>query len=311
MAEQRDPPPLVLPIGATEAGHPLLAVLHAQVAPAVLEPVLAHGGVWLNRNRVTDLHQPVPASGEIVLHRPPGNLYGQPQITQRDVCYEDDALLALNKQAGWYTTPTPWDALGNVRVALQAWLATREGRHAYLHLLHQLDRDTSGVLLCSRNPAVNPIMQQLFDRGHVIKEYLCLCSGQPAHESFTVHTGHGRGRAGRWRLYDLAAVGQVLPNGSRVKEAMTSFAVLRRGASASLLRATLHTGRTHQIRLHLAQVGHPLVGDVRYGGPAVLDGQAVAAYRLHAWRVSLPHPLRATPLIISAPLPPWVREFRA
>lgn len=311
MSEQGDPPPLMLSIGAAQVGHPLLAVLREQVAPEVLEPVLAHGGVWLNRSRVTDLHQPVPAGGEIVLHRPPGNVYRQPQISERDVCYEDDVLLALNKQAGWYTTPTPWDATGNIRTALQAWLVAREGAHAYLHLLHQLDRDTSGVLLCSRDLAINPLMQQLFDRGHVIKEYLCLCVGQPAQERFSVHTGHGRGRAGCWRLYDLAAVGQVLPNGSRVKEAMSSFAVLRQGTHASLLRATLHTGRTHQIRLHLAHAGHPLVGDVRYGGPAVLDGQAVEAHRLHAWRMSLPHPLRATPLVIRAPLPVWVREFRA
>lgn len=311
MPEYADPPPLVLPIAAGQVGKPLLAVLRAQVPPAVLKPVLAHGGVWLNGSRVADMQQAVPAAGELVLHRPPGNVYSQPQIHASHICYEDDALLALHKQAGWYTTPTPWDAYGNIRTVLQTWLAEREGGQAYVHLLHQLDRDTSGVLLCSRDAAINPLMQQLFDQGHVIKEYLCLCSGQPLRDSFTVHTGHGRGRAGRWRLYDLAEVGRVLPNGSRVKVAMTSFAILQRGTNASLLRATLHTGRTHQIRLHLAHCGHPLVGDVRYGGPAMLAGQAVAAHRLHAWRLSLPHPLRATPLVITAAVPTWVSEFGA
>ncbi len=295
-----------VPILPQDAGMPLLEVLRAHVDEATLAPILAHGGLWLKRERVRDLAQPAPVGETLLLHRPPTSHYSTPQIGSDDICYADEYLLALNKHVGWYTTPTPWDRKGHVRESLKGWLAQQGEDDPYVHLLHRLDRDTSGVLLCSRDPAINPIMQQHFDRGAVLKEYLCLCSGTPPHATFALHTGHGRGRAGQWRLYDLAQVGRTLPNGSRVKVAYTSFTVLHQTAQATLLRATLYTGRTHQIRLHLAAVGLPLVGDTRYGGVGELAGQPITAHCLHAWRVSLPHPAWATPLVIRAPLPAWL-----
>jgi 23S rRNA pseudouridine1911/1915/1917 synthase len=298
------PPALSVTVAPEQAGQTLAALVAAQVGPLAAQHILQRGGVWRNRRREHDAACPLRAGDQVIIHTPPGGTYVDITVTQGDICYESGGLLALNKRPGWYTTPTPWDAIGNVRAALTRFLREREGPGAYVHLVHQLDRDTSGVLLCSRDRALNGPLQAAFNAGAVTKEYLCICAGEPQAAQFEVQTGHGRGRSGLWRLYDLAEVGHPLPNGSTVKAAHTSFRVLRRLGGAALLRATLHTGRTHQIRLHLAALGHPLLGDGRYGGPPEFGGRALPGHLLHAASMALRHPLSAYPLELRAPLPP-------
>lgn len=298
---------LIVPEGL--AGQSLAALVVGELGPAAAAPVLVHAGVWLGRARVWDVTQPAPAGAEVIIHRPPTGRYAELAITAADICYEDGGLLALNKRAGWYVTPTPWDAYGNVRVALQFWLDARAQARAYLHLVHQLDRDTSGVLLCSRDQALNGLLQVAFNSGAVEKEYLCICQGEPAEDGFVVRSGHGRGRGGGWRLYALEEVGRRLPNGTSVKYAHTSFAVVRRLGGAALLRAHLHTGRTHQIRLHLAGQGHPLLGDAKYGGALMFRGEPVPHHLLHAAVMRLEHPATGAPLELRAPLPPVLARF--
>ena len=139
---------------------------------------------------------------------------------------------------------------------------------AKVHLAHRLDRDTSGVLLLSTDPAANPGLQRAFTEGLVRKQYLCACVGEPPEDEFSVTTGHGRARQGLWHVYPAEEIGRELPGGARVKSMVTRFAVERRLGGAALVRAFPITGRTHQIRLHMAHLGHPLLGDTRYGGPA-------------------------------------------
>jgi 23S rRNA pseudouridine1911/1915/1917 synthase len=299
-----NPPAIQLTIAEEQAGMPLDELVAAQVGSLAAQRILERGGVWRNRRREHDAARPLVAGDVVTIHTPPGGMYAEIEITQADICYDSGGLLALNKQPGWYTTPTPWDAVANIRAALTRFLREREGPEAYVHLVHQLDRDTSGVLLCSRERALNGPLQEAFNAGEVAKEYLCICAGEPQAAQFDVQSGHGRGRSGLWRLYELAEVGDTLPNGSTIKAAHTSFTVVRRLGGAALLRATLHTGRTHQIRLHLASLGHPLLGDGRYGGPLAFGGHALRSHMLHAASLALRHPLSAYPLEIRAPLPP-------
>ncbi|NJK80495.1 MAG: RluA family pseudouridine synthase [Chloroflexaceae bacterium] len=296
-------PPITMTVPASAASTPLYDVLLAASDLATVDPIVAHGGVWLNQRRVQDVYQPAPTGAQVTLHRPPDGSYRPIRIDADSICYEDDWLLALNKQPGWYTTPTPWDAYNNIRTALTVWLRTRDGEQAYVHLTHQLDRDTSGVLLCTRDPSVNPLVQMVFDMGDITKEYVALCMGEPGADVFEVQSGHGRGRAGLWRLYERDEVGRELANGSRVKFAHTSFTVERRLGDATLVRARLHTGRTHQIRLHLASVGHPIIGDTRYGGPAEFRNAPLVHHLLHAACLRFEHPVTAAQLEIQAALP--------
>ncbi len=297
---------ITYPIPDTVGERTLECVVCEVLGVAAAQPVLAHGGVWLDGRRVRDVAQPARPGAVLVLHRPPSGSYSTMTIAPEHICYEDAWLVALHKQPGWYTSPTPWDVYGHVVAALARFFQSRDGVVPPLHNAHQLDRDTSGVLLCTRDGAANAPLQQAFSGvvPTLEKHYLGVCAGVPSDDVFEVRTGHGRRRAGLWGLYPLEEVGRVLPNGKRVRLAHTTFMVERRLGDAALLRARLHTGRTHQIRLHLAEVGCPLVGDGRYGGPTVFRGEAVPFHLLHAARLCLEHPITGEPLDLVSPLPP-------
>ncbi len=287
-----------------ETGRPL-AVLAAEWLGATAGELIAHGGLWLNGKRVGDGQQLAPAGAQLTLCLPPGGHYPELELSSADVLYEDDWLLALNKQVGWYSNATPWDNQGHVLAAAQRWLAAREGSPPTLHLAHQLDRDTSGVLLLSKAPQANPGLQRAFAGGEITKEYCCAVQGVPAESRFNMRSGHGRAADGRWRLYELSELGELLPGGGRVRQAETNFALQQSFGDAALLAAYPRTGRTHQIRLHLAGAGHPILGDTRYGGPAHYRGRALPNQLLHAYRLALQHPVTGKEIELIAPQPNW------
>jgi 23S rRNA pseudouridine1911/1915/1917 synthase len=268
--------------------------------------LIARGGLWVDGARMSDADARARAGAAIAIHRPLSGVYPDVAVAAEQIIYEDDDLLALNKPAGVYVDSTPWDAEGNYHAALVRFLAARDGAARKLHLAHRLDRDTTGVLLVSKNPAVNPAIQAAFIHGRVHKEYLGLCAAAPAEDSFAITTGHGRSAHGLFRVYPAEEIGRVLANGSRVKEMRTRFQVERRMEQATLLRAFPETGRTHQIRLHLAHLGHPLLGDARYGGPLEWRGAPIPRHLLHAERLALPHPRTGEQLEIVAEAPEWV-----
>lgn len=304
MADPTDMYPIRLTVSPEDAGQSVAGVVRAFLGAEAAEPVLARGGVWQGKHRVLDADQPVSPGMQLTLHTPPGGCYTDVTVAPEDILYEDTWLVALNKRVGWYTTETPWDTWGNVLAALRHFFQTRDGDVPPVHLAHRLDRDTSGVLLCTKAPPANAPLQATFNRGEVVKTYLCVCAGRPAEEVFDIRTGHGRGRSGLWRLYPLEQVGAVLPNGSRVRLAHTRFELVRWLGDAALLRAIPYTGRTHQIRLHLASLGNPLLGDTRYGGASTFRGQVLSGHMLHAARLSLRHPITHRPLELQAALPP-------
>ncbi len=300
-------------VTAEQAGQALevLVVWLAGVSHQESRELIRRGAVWLDRRRVQQLDTVVRSGAELTVHFPPSGSYAVITITDADILWEDDVLVALNKQAGWHANYTPWDVRGTIPYALAAFLRKRDGREPRLHLAHQLDRDTSGILLVSKHPAINPALQQLFvhraAEGGIHKTYLALTAGQIEAPTFEVITGHGRGRHGLFRVYPLEEVGQRLPHGSqRVRAMQTHFSVIARHATATLVQATPITGRTHQIRLHLAHIYHPIIGDLRYGGPAKVGDCPVDHHLLHAARLEFQHPQSGRGIRLVAPLPlPW------
>lgn len=294
-------------VAADEAGVTALE-LAARLAGEAGGLALARGGAWLDGRRLGNLDGQLAPGATLTLRLPPGGIYPEVVLSAADIAYEDEWLIALHKAAGWYVGATPWDVEGNALAALGRYLAARDGVAPPLHLAHQLDRDTSGALLVSKWPAANAALQAAFAGGRVAKRYGCLCAGVPAWGSIDLRTGHGRAAGGRWRVYARDAIGMELPSGGgRVKEARSSFALERALADAALLRCELHTGRTHQIRLHLAHLGHPLLGDIRYGGPATYAGQALSGHLLHAGLLRLAHPITGAVLELRSPLPAQFR----
>ncbi len=297
---------IVVMIDAGHAGRPLveLVAVVAQVDRAAAGELVARGAVWIDRLRTLQPERAVAQGERLTVHFPPSGAYDEVMIEPADIIWEDRWLLALNKRPGWHANLTPWDMRGTLPVALARFIAARDGEEPRLHLAHQLDRDTSGVLLVSKDPLINGQLQRQFVEATIHKRYFAVASGEIEPETWEARTGHGRGRYGLFRIYPLAEVGQELPfDAGRVKLMYTQFRVLDRHPEASLVQAEPQTGRTHQIRLHLAHVGHPIVGDTRYGGPTQIAGAAVAHHLLHAASLALRHPVTREELEIEAPLP--------
>ncbi len=296
-------------VTSAEAGASVGA-LAEELAGAVGRMAAGRGGVWLDERRIEDPEVQVTSGAMLTLRLPPAGGYAELELSAADLAYEDEWLLAVHKGQGWYVGPTPWDTHGNLLAALGRYLAARDGVAPTLHLAHRLDRDTSGVLLVSKAPVVNAPLQVAFAGGLVGKRYLGLCAGAPEWEGLGLRTGHGRGARGRWRLYPIDELGRALPaGGGRVKEARTELAVVAHLPEAALLAATLLTGRTHQIRLHCAAAGHPLLGDARYGGPSSYQGRELPGHMLHAASLRLAHPITGAPLELSSPLPELFRNL--
>jgi 23S rRNA pseudouridine1911/1915/1917 synthase len=299
-------PTIRLTVPPEDDGRPLYELV-AEALGSRLDGdlLIARGGLWVDGARMRDARALAHAGAELAIQRPLSGSYPEIHVLPEQIIYEDDDLLFLNKPPGVYVDSTPWDAEGNYHAALVRFIAARDGGEPRLHLAHRLDRDTTGVLLVTKNPAVNPAIQSAFIHGKIHKEYLGLCAGVLEEDSCTILTGHGRGAHGLFRIYPAEEVGRVLINGSRVKAMRTRFQVERRLDAATLVRAFPETGRTHQIRLHLAHLGHPLLGDARYGGPAEWRGQPIRYHLLHAERLALPHPRTKQPLEVVAPAPGW------
>ncbi|WP_129629429.1 RluA family pseudouridine synthase [Candidatus Oscillochloris fontis] len=291
-----------------EVEAPLQDVAEA-LLPGEGAQIVARGGAWLNGRRVADPATSCMPGQTLVLRRPPAGGYREVDLVVSDILYEDAWLIAINKRLGWYVNAIPWDAQGNVLAALQRYLRARDGVVPPLHLAHQLDRDTSGVLLLSRAPTINPTLTAAFAGGHVAKTYTCLVAGVPA-ASGEVRSGHGRSANGLWRTYPLEEVGRELPSGGgRVKFAHTSYMIERILNDAAQVQCTPHTGRTHQIRLHMAMLGHPLLGDTRYAGPGEYAGITLPGHLLHAARLRLVHPHTQELLEITSPLPDLLQRL--
>ncbi len=289
-----------------------IVAARAQVSLAEAHVLIRRGAVWAGRHRIEDPGYEPPAGARVTVHFPPAGVYERVAVSADDIVWENQALLALNKRPGWHANYTPWDKWGTLPHALAQYLRVRDEVEMRLHFLHQLDRDTSGVLLIGKDPGINPYMQQLFLNNGIAKTYLALVSGDVQEDAFELQSGHGRGKHGLFRIYPLVEVGRVLPFGrQRVRYMHTRFEVLERFGVATLVQAIPITGRTHQIRLHLAHIGHPLLGDTRYGGPQQLAGLSFAHHLLHAAQLRFVEPVDRQMVQLDAPLPPtWTVALR-
>ncbi len=227
-----------------------------------------------------------------------------PQDLPLRVLHEDEDLVVLDKAAGMVVHP----ARGTPHSTVVNALLHRLGQGpagARLGLVHRLDKETSGCLLVAKTEAALSALQADFQARRVEKTYLALCHGALA-PSGRLDTPYGRHPRDRTRFTGRA-------RGSR--RAVTEWRVRERfGEAATLAEVNLHTGRTHQIRVHLSEAGHPLLADASYGGrrrearlpaehPARRAAEAVGRQALHAWRLSFDHPRTGARVSFEAPLP--------
>jgi len=216
-----------------------------------------------------------------------------------DIIYEDDALLALNKQPGLVVHPAAGHWSGTLVNALihhcGAQLAGRGGQER-LGIVHRLDKDTSGLMLIAKTDEAHEKLGEAFARREVKKIYRALCWGV-----FRRASGECRGAIGRHPVHRKKMA--VPKNPERGRTAWTDYRVLQQGKLGAEVECVLHTGRTHQIRVHLSHLGHPIWGDTLYGRRAPVDGFYPARQMLHAARIEIAHPLTGKLLKLEANLP--------
>jgi len=259
--------------------------------------IIGEGRVHLNGRAARASERVSPGSRiEIWLPAPPDQATAPGDGAPLSVLFEDSDVVALDKPAGQVTHPAPGNPTGTLVDALRARYpdivvgdARRPG------LVHRLDRDTSGVLLIARNDAALRALQRQWSDRSVVKEYLALVVGHPQPERATIDAPIGRDPRDRRRM---AVVDSVRP-------ARTRYETQERFARATLLLCVPETGRTHQIRVHLASIGYPIVADATYGTRNVDLGR----HFLHAWRLTFRHPLNGARQTIEAPLPPDLAAY--
>ena len=235
----------------------------------------------------------VRVGDEVVVREPLATpIEASPQQIAIDVLFEDDDLIVINKRAGIVVHPGAGNLEGTVVNALLHHCKSLSGIGGRLRpgIVHRLDKETSGCLVAAKTDLAHQRLAGQFERRAVRKIYLALVAGHFAKSDGVVEAPIGRHAVHRTKM---AIVG---PPRGRV--ARTTWRVLRKLGDASLLECTLHTGRTHQIRVHLAHLGHPVLGDPIYGKRGAFSRQM-----LHAWRLGFAHPRTGLWLDFESPIP--------
>ncbi len=309
------PAPTVIEVTETLDGERLdraLALLFPELSRTRAQAAIKAGAVRVNGRSVRVSHQLEMGqrieidAGALKIAGVAGGEGGSLPLAEAiplRVVFEDEHLLVVDKPSGLVVHPAPGHATGTLVNALLAHLpgltagsdATRPG------IVHRLDKDTSGLIVIAKDAPTHTALAQQMKEHSTVKRYLALVEGRmPAHEG-VIDAPIGRDPRHRQRM---ALVSEV--NGGR--EARTRFKVLREVRGRSLVELQLETGRTHQIRVHLASVGHPVVGDSVYGRAQL---PLPPRQFLHATHLEFVHPTTGEWLIFDAPLPPDLADFLA
>jgi len=249
----------------------------------------------------------------IVLPHPPRKLELIPEDIPLDIIFEDEDVIVLNKQPGLVVHPGYGNYTGTMVNALMFHLRDNPLFHSGEErpgLVHRIDKNTSGLLVVAKNElALNKLASQFFHKTST-RTYYALAWGDMKEEEGTIRGHIGRNPKDRKQMY-------VFPDSEQGKEAVTHFRVLERLGYVTLLECRLETGRTHQIRVHMQYLGHPLFNDPEYGGDSILRGTTFTRYRqfvencfrllpgqaLHARTLGFEHPVTGKEMIFEAPLP--------
>jgi 23S rRNA pseudouridine1911/1915/1917 synthase len=291
-----------LSIGPDDAGQRLDAVLAASLGSRSRAARLIEAGAVLVDGRALPKRHRVVAGEEIVVVEAPAP--AAPADVGATVAfavpYEDEHLLVVDKPAGLVVHPARGHLTGTLAQALEGRGTSADRDEGWrAGLVHRLDRDTSGLLVVAKDEAVLETLKGALQRREIAREYVALVEGRPPARSGTIDAPIGRDRRVRTRM----STDTDAPRAAR-----THFTLTEALATTTLLDVRLETGRTHQIRVHLQAIGHPVAGDPEYGTPGLLG---LGRQFLHAARLAFAHPVTGAPVDVRSPLPAELQDALA
>lgn len=295
-----------LSVSASSSGQRLdfyLAERQGEISRSLAQRLIENGRVQVNSGPCLDKNYRVKIGDRICFSLPPlQEPIAKPEVLPLDIIFEDSYLLVVNKPRGMVVHPAPGHSSGTLVNALLYHCADLSGIGGVARpgIVHRLDKDTSGLLLVAKNdPAHSSLSSQLKNR-QLQRQYIALVCGRVIPAAGRIEAPIGRHPRNRKKMAVIA--------GGR--EAVTRYRVLKEYEHCSLLQLNLETGRTHQIRVHLAQHGNPVVGDFVYGQGICKGVPAALLFKhaLHAFKLSFSHPRNKEKIELQAPLP---LEFRA
>lgn len=276
---------------------PLLPWLLAALAPMPrtrVKQLLKFGQVTVNGVPTTRFDHPLTAGDRVaVLSNRPEPGVGELAMAGVCIVCQDDDLIAIDKPAGLLSVATGREKTDTAFARMNAYLAARRAGRPFV--VHRLDRETSGLLLFARSAAVRDRLQSAWDQ--VSKVYLAVVEGEPRPPEGVIRTYLIEGK-------DLRVRASAGPRPG-AKEAITRYRIVSTRGGRTLVEVGLETGRKHQIRVHLAGLGCPVIGDAVYGARS----DPVGRLGLHAWRLAFDHPVTGARVELESPLPAVLRDL--
>ena len=283
-----------------ERADALIARLVPGLTRSGAQKLLERGAVTSNGTPVRKNDKPAPGQVLEAVLPDPEPIDVQPQDIPLDVVYEDSDVIVVNKPVGLVVHPAPGHPDGTLVNALLYHCGNSlSGINGELRpgIVHRIDRDTSGLIIAAKNDRAHLALAAQLQDHSLARTYEAVAVGSLREDSGTVDAPIGRHPVDRKKM----AVDRK--NG---REAVTHWSVLARYPGYTHLECRLETGRTHQIRVHLASIGHPLLGDTVYGAKKPVPG--LAGQCLHARRLRFVHPSTGEPVELECPLPDWFQE---
>jgi len=283
-----------------ERADALLARLVPELTRSAAQKLLERGAVTSEGRPVGKSDRPAPGQVLSVALPDPEPIDVVPQNIPLDVVYEDADVIVVNKPVGLVVHPAPGHPDGTLVNALLYHCGTSlSGINGQLRpgIVHRIDRDTSGLIIAAKNDRAHLALAAQLQDHSLARTYEAVAVGRLKEDRGTVNAPIGR------HPVDRKKMSIDRKNG---REAVTHWNVLARYPGFTHLECRLETGRTHQIRVHLASIGHPLLGDTVYGGKKPVPG--LAGQCLHARRLRFVHPSTGEDMELECPLPDWFRE---
>lgn len=297
-------------------GRRLDKYLHGRfprLSRTLIQRLIKHGAITVNRRPTKASYEPDGGDRIEMLIPPPEPYDVVPEPIPLDIVYEDDHILALNKPKGIIVHPSHATQTGTLANGLAYYAnSLSHGEDPFRPgIVHRLDKNTTGIMLVAKHDEAHWRLSLQFERRTVQKTYLAVVEGSPELDSDIVDAPLGAHPT----LHDRYIVPQAHPKllSRLAKPAVTEYKVAERFRGYTLVHLHPKTGRTHQLRVHMSFIGHPMVGDTFYGGHPVselsLTGQGsempvTSQQALHAFRIQFTHPIWETVMELEAPPPP-------